>query len=79
MFGSANLKQFSKKTHLKERAWQCIKFRKYHVPTLSHRFHVARRCSQGSEESSNKAAVFSCCLLDLFANRALFCEDPFLG
>ena len=58
MFGSANLKQFSKKTHLKERAWQCIKFRKYHVPTLS-RIHVARRCSQGSEESSNKAAVFS--------------------
>ena len=24
--------------HLKERVWWCIKFRKYHVPTLSHRF-----------------------------------------
>ena len=36
MLGSANLKYFSKKTHLK--AWQCVKFRKYHVPTLSYRF-----------------------------------------
>ena len=66
MFGSANLKQFSKKTHLKERAWQCIKFRKYHVPPLSHRFmlHVGavKVLRSPAIKQLYLAAVFWICL-----------------